>query len=393
MHRITLTFALDDDGPVVGEHPGIALERGLHHARGFTVGAALIDALEGHRRETIANLEFILRVNILLVAEVDIDRHHSTRDVVRDPLHGLADDWPATVFHGDRLLGHEARKLDNDERKFAAPGLVPSLNHVAEDPLVGNGLTSVGLALVPDSALKAVANEGMHHPVPIHVRAVGPGRLSLRVSLGLGSTCRHGGVFLLLPTLGVRLRIIHAAGAPGFRAGAADRGDNHTNGLLELSADGGSEIISGGGETSNGVRASDFPGTLDVFDGSSGRDALDKEDADAVIARLGDGFFRGKGGTDSPVHIGLTGTHPDFADDDVFGDMGLRPGLNHQVLASFGRLQTREGRLEDAIGTRGSGGFYIAIDDFDRRTRLRLAVDVGLTGLQDGVVREDGGEL
>ena len=73
--------------------------------------------------------------------------------------------------------------------------------------------------------------------------------------------------------------------------------------------------------------------------------------------------------------------------------MGLCTGLDHEVLASFGRLQTREGRLEDSIGTRGSGGFYIAIEDFDRRTRLRLAIDVSLTRLQDGVVREDGGEL
>ena len=222
MHRVTLTFALENDGPVVGKDPGITLERGLHHARGFTVGAALIDALEGHRRETIADLELILRVNILLVAEVDIDRHHGARDVVRDPLHGFADDRPATVFHGDRLLGHEARKLDDDEREFATPGLVPGFNHVAEDPLVGRSLTGVGLALVPDSTLKAVANEGMHHPVPIHVRAVGPDRLGLRVSLGLSDAGGHGGIFLLLPTLGIRLGVVHTARAPGFRPGTAD---------------------------------------------------------------------------------------------------------------------------------------------------------------------------
>ena len=313
--------------------------------------------------------------------------------MVGDPLHGFADDRPAAILDGDGLLGHEARELDDDEGELAAPGLVPGLDHVAEDPLVGHGLTGVGFALIPQGALEAVTDERSDHAVPVHVRAVGPDRLGLGVGLGLGDAVGDALVFLLLPALGFRLGIVHAARAPGFGAGAADRGVDDADGLLELGAHGDREVVTGGGEAVHGGRTGDLPGTLHVLGGVRLRRAGDGEDADAVVDRTG---ARGGGAArvaHDPFHVGLTGADPDLADDDVLGDVGLGAGLDHQILAFLRGLEAGQGRLEDAVGTGGGGGLSGAVDDLDGGARLGLAVDVGLTGLEHGMVREDGREL
>ena len=72
--------------------------------------------------------------------------------------------------------------------------------------------------------------------------------------------------------------------------------------------------------------------------------------------------------------------------------MGLVARLDDEVLALLRRL-AGQGRLEHAVGAGGDGDLGGTEGDLHGSARLGLAVDVGLTGLQDSVVGEDGRKL
>jgi hypothetical protein len=165
------------------------------------------------------------------------------------------------------------------------------------------------------------------------------------------------------------------------------------DGLLELGAQGVREVVTSGGEAIDGGRTGDLPRTLHVLGRGRLRRTGDGEDTDAGVGRAG---ARGGGGArvaHDPFHVGLAGADPDLADDHILGDVGLGAGLDHEILAFLRGLEAGQGRLEDAVGTGGGGGLGGAVDDLDGGAWLGFAVDVSLTGLQHGMVREDGREL
>ena len=68
-------------------------------------------------------------------------------------------------------------------------------------------------------------------------------------------------------------------------------------------------------------------------------------------------------------------------------------GTNDEVLTLLGRLETRERRAPLAISAGSGRRFDGAELDAHLRARMGLAEDGGVTGLEDGVVGEEGDQL
>ena len=298
-------------------------------------------------------------MDVLLFTEVDVHGLHRTRDIIGDPFHGFADTGPATVLNGQfRLARHETRQLDDNEGILLTPGLVPGLDHGTKDPLVGLRLTGVGFALIPDCSAHRITDERGDHAIPIHVGPVGPDRgepARILTQFGQGSLVlldRDLGVellegdgagldgrrFLGVEILGVSDVGIHALRTPGFGARAADRGMDHADRLLEVGAQFAGEEKSGRGETLDGVRCGEFPGTIYIVGGIGLGRAGDGEDAEAGVGGAGLGVRGGGGVLDDPIHVRLAGTDPDFADDDVMGGEDFLARAHDEILALLGRL-------------------------------------------------------
>ena len=290
---------------------------------------------------------------------------------------------------------------------------MPGLDHGTEDPLVGLRLTGVGFALIPDRAAHGVTDERSDHAVPIHMGSVGPDRRELAriltqlrgdglVLLGLqagldlleiGGASLDGRGFLGVEVLRLRNVGIHALRTPGLGARAADGGVDHADRLLDIGAQFAGEEKSGRGESFDGIRSGELPGTLHVISGLGLGRAGDGEDAQASVGGAGLGVRGGGGVLDDPVHVRLSGADPDFADDDVMGGEDLFARAHDEILALFGRLEAGEGGTPLAIGAGGGGRFDGAELDADLRARMGLAEDGSITGLKDGVVGEQGDEL
>ena len=290
---------------------------------------------------------------------------------------------------------------------------MPGLDHGTQHPLVGLGLAGVGFALIPDGAAHGVTDERSDHAVPIHVRAIGPDRgeptgvltqfggdglvlLGLEASLQLlegDSAGLDGRRFFGVEILGVRDVGIHALRAPGLGARATDGGMDDADRLLDVGAQFAGEEKTGRSETLDGVRSGELPHTLHIIGGLGLGRTGDGEDAESGVsrARLG---VRGSGGVlDDPIHVRLAGTDPDFADDDIMGGEDFFAGTNDEVLTLLGRLETRERRAPLAISAGSGRRFDGAELDAHLRARMGLAEDGGVTGLEDGVVGEEGDQL
>ena len=385
---------------------------GLHHARGFADRAGLIDTLQGDIGEALADGQFVLRVDVLLFAEVDVHGLHRSGDIISDPFHRFTETRPGGInLHGEfRLAGHVTRQLDDDERECFAPGLVPGLDHGPQHPLVGLRLAGVGFALIPDDAAETVADPRVDHAVPVHVRAIAPDRtelagvllelredlrvlldgdagLQLLKILGAGHDARG---LLGVEVLGVRDVGIHALRTPGLGARTADGRDDETDGLLEIGPEFATEIESGGGEARHGLRIGQHPrAALDILDGLGGGNPPDSEHADAGVGRTAHRILQRMRRIDGPVHVGLTGTDPDFADDDILRHELLVARVDDEIGTLLGGLETLERGAEDTIGACDSLGLGFAERDGHLGAGSGLAIDGGLTGLEHGVVGEE----
>jgi hypothetical protein len=85
----------------------------------------------------------------------------------------------------------------------------------------------------------------------------------------------------------------------------------------------------------------------------------------------------------------MSGADPDFAHDDVLGHDFLVAGGDHELRALLGRLEAFERGAEDAVGVRHGLGLGLAEGHADLGPGTGLAVDGGLSGLQDGVIGEE----
>ena len=290
---------------------------------------------------------------------------------------------------------------------------MPGLDHGTKDPLVGLRLTGVGFALIPDCSAHRITDERGDHAIPIHVGPVGPDRgeparvltklrgdglvlFDLESGLDLldgGGASLDARGFLGVEVLRIRNVGIHALRTPGLGARAADGSVDHADRLLDVGAQFAGEEKSGRGEALDGIRSGEFPGTLHVIGGLGLGRAGDGEDAEAGVGGAGLGIRGGGGVLDDPIHVRLTGTDPDFADDDVMGGEDFFARAHDEVLALFGRLEAGEGRGPLAVIAGGGGRFDGAELDADLRARMGLAEDGGVTGLEDGMVGEQGDEL
>ena len=168
---------------------------------------------------------------------------------------------------------------------------------------------------------------------------------------------------------------------------------NDADRLLDVSAKFAGEEKTRGGQTFNGLRRGELPGTLDVVDGLGLGRTGDGEDAETSISRAGLGVRGGGGVLDDPIHVRLAGTDPDLADDHVASGKDFFAGTHDQVLPLLGGLEAGERGGPLAIIAGGGGRFGGAELHPDLRARMGLAEDGGVTGLQDGVVRKQGDEL
>ncbi len=124
-----------------------------------------LQAVVLHQRpahEARGDVVLVLRVDVLAFAEVDDDGLPGVRQ-----FHGLrlrlAQFRPVAVS-GLRVLRAKVRELHPVERKVALlPLLAPLLDHEGEELRVFAGAAGVALALIPDHALDAVAERGVHH--------------------------------------------------------------------------------------------------------------------------------------------------------------------------------------------------------------------------------------
>ena len=168
---------------------------------------------------------------------------------------------------------------------------------------------------------------------------------------------------------------------------------NDADRLLDVSAKFAGEEKTRGGQTFNGLRRGELPGTLDVVDGLGLGRTGDGEDAETSISRAGLGVRGGGGVLDDPIHVRLAGTDPDLADDHVASGKDFFAGTHNQVLPLLGGLEAGERGGPLAIVAGGGGGFGRTELHADFGARMGLAEDGSVTGLQDGVVRKEGDEL
>jgi len=187
---------------------------------------------------------------------------------------------------------------------------------------------------------------------------------------------------------------------PGFRRCAAPGGVNQAHGDIEVLVQLAAEEIGHGGEVRHRLGAARDPLVIRraVFLGRFGGLSRDIEKAQVRILRFGDLLFGVSRVRHRPLHVGLTRSHPDLADEDVLEEERLGVMGHAQVVdLAVGLLRLQRGlpfavRAHDHFLHIGDGLLihFRAEGDCQRRARIALAPHgVRLLLLQHHVAAEN----
>ena len=284
-------------------------------------------------------------------------------------------------------------------------------------PCVGaGGELGGGVALVPDDAAEAEGDDVFHAGFVEEAGGEGMGVGFGGIGVGvagevfgdasggpLSGSTGFAGVLKGGAEGGVGAEDI--GGDEGFGEGAAAGDvDDADGGVLEFPGEGVGEEIGDGGLGEDGFGVEGLPGVfgvvplgVEIFDVLSGVDLITGgADVPAPIGHADEGevFGVGLGGTFThrPVHVGLSGGEPDFADEDV-EDSDRRVSGNKQgagFLAGGERIEVEE---PGAVGFRGGCFFLGCESDGDFLPGSFGAEDGdGLSLLEDHLAIKDGGQ-
>lgn len=183
------------------------------------------------------------------------------------------------------------------------------------------------------------------------------------------------------------------AADPGFGSAATPGVVDEADGDVEHLVEDATVEEAHGAEVADGGRGAGLPGAFEVVLGFLGADLRDGDEADVGEFGRGDFEVGVPGGTDGPLHVGLAGAEPDFADEHV-GEIAGGGTLD----GDFGRLGVRgdgvEGDSPFAIGTGFRSLGLAGEGNFDFGARGIPAPDgIGVLLLEHHVVANDGGEL
>ncbi len=138
---------------------------GAFDGDGFEFGAAVGDlqsvvAGEGEAGEALGDVAFVFGVDVIGFAEVDDDGLAAVFDGVLGFGLAFAEFGPGAVGWGGDFR-FEVGELDPVEGEVALfPFFAPVFDHEGEEVGVFGGAVGIGLALIPDGAFDAVADEG-----------------------------------------------------------------------------------------------------------------------------------------------------------------------------------------------------------------------------------------
>ena len=349
----------------------------------------------------------------------------------------------ATRITGIFVVG----EVDPVERKVAlAEVRAPCSDHRRETCMIFGGAVGIALALIPEGAAEGVGREGVDHTVvktggrPRITRAAGRARLRIFLqprgvelgAVGLRFRLRSGGRgveargrFRLRPRDKgsfegrafrgeVGERLLPTGGDGGEVGIGRERGRTHprldrraapgavhdAHGHAEFLKNIAGEEIAHGSKCADGLRRGRLPAIgLDGFHGRGGAGLLDPHVADQREIRGGDfsggvlhaaaGLPGAGPGLDGELHVGLTRTEPNFADDDVAHGERIFSG-DGQVHPDGARRQCVEIDDPTAIGPGGRAAGLFAQRDRDFFAGIGATPDGhGLVALQHGMIREE----
>ena len=183
------------------------------------------------------------------------------------------------------------------------------------------------------------------------------------------------------------------AADPGFGSAAAPGVVDESDGDVEHLVEDATVEEADGAEVADSCRGAGLPGAFEVVLGFLGADLRDGDEADVGEFGRGDFEVGVPGGTDGPLHVGLAGAEPDFADEHV-GEIAGGGALD----GDFGGLGVRGDGVESngpfAIGTGfGSLGLAGEGDCHLGAWGIPAPDGVGVLLLEHHVVANDGGQL
>ena len=131
--------------------------------------------------------------------------------------------------------------------------------------------------------------------------------------------------------------------SPGFDSCAAPGRIHESDGNFEFLAQAAGHVVAAGGEVAGGFRRANLPCGIEAILGNCSGNERNFDVANPVVGRRGD--FCGGISTDGngPFHVGLAGTQPDFADEDI---------LQHELVAGLHLESDR--RIRSGLGRQGN---------------------------------------
>ena len=401
---------------------------GAFDGDGLELGAAIrdLDAVvlgEGEAGEALGDVAFVFGVDVIGFAEIDDDRLAAVFDGLLGFGLAFAEFGPGAVAGGGDF-GFEVGELDPVKGEvFLFPLLAPMGDHEGEEMGVFGGAIGIGFALIPDGTFDAVADDGEEDTVVEVAGAMLAGEDLLRALGsadgegfasgfgfgGFGFPVGEGGVvfgfgfgggevfFFDDPAvhegfeMGVGFEEVTAD--PGFGSAAAPGVVDESDGDVEHLMEDAAVEEADGAEVADSCWGAGLPGAFEVGLGFLGADLRDGDEADVGEFCGGDFEVGVPGGADGPLHVGLAGAEPDFADEDV-GEVAGGGALD----GDFGGLGAGgdgvKGDGPFAIGTGfGSLGLAGEGDCHIGAWGIPAPDGVGVLLLEHHVVANDGGEL
>ena len=376
-----------------------------------------VGVLEREQSETCADVLFVARVNVAEIADVVCDGHCGVFVLIREFLLGFPEDREAV-----RVAVVERGKLYEVERhvgfvELFAPGCDKSFHLF----VVKCAVTHIGAALIPDCAFECEFEQRVDHCVEQHgrllvivktqaVRETGQVGKSFLVRGGdfcfrnpffhIGNGFFVGGVALFRSGNVGEERIVDAAqfrlggetagAGPRFNACSApvdgDQADRDVERLVEIAA----EEVCDGGEVADAARRADLPASAGdiVLRLHGGAVEIAVENTDRGQIGFLDFLTGVVGIVQSPFHVGLTGTDPDVADDNVF-----KPDLIFPFDDQVGTFEVRFHGIQSDLpfSVCGSGFLRLPLEchcDFFPVVRPSPDICLGVP-LEDHVVAEN----
>ena len=258
---------------------------------------------------------FAAWMNIALIAYVGRDDERCLGHVLAHVELRVANFRPDAIR---RLLndGLIRRDLHDQERKIALPERVsPILDHRRKQFAILKGAGRVRLTLIPNCARDRIGSQRRDHRVVEHAGPLGLGNV-LQIGMRLDRLLAH-------PLLGGR---------------AADVRGNQAQRDAELLLQVAAKEVANRRKITHRLRACRDPSTDHIRLGLVRSLARHGEQPCIIVGRLGDRVAAAVTLLERPLHVRLTATDPDFADQDVFHlDFVLTLRDRHHVRSAGGQ--------------------------------------------------------